>query len=133
MTAVAAANRVISWFEIPAVDFERAVRFYETALDVELRRETMAGVPMAVFSRADEATGGSIVHNPRQMLPAEHGAGVAVYLNAEPSLQATLARIERAGGRQSGSLVELPHDLGYIGFFVDTEGNRIGLHSQQLR
>lgn len=39
----------ITWFEIPAVDIERAQRFYETVLATAMRRETMAGSPMAVF------------------------------------------------------------------------------------
>jgi predicted enzyme related to lactoylglutathione lyase len=30
-------------------------------------------------------------------------------------------------------LIELPNNYGYIGFFVDSEGNRVGLHSMTLR
>ncbi|CAN7220477.1 VOC family protein [Trinickia sp. LjRoot230] len=132
--ATATATRVLAWFEIPAMDFERAVRFYEAALDTELPREVVGGVPMALFAHADEAaTGGCIIHNPAQLRPAEPGAGALVYLHAEPSLQAALARVERAGGTRDGTLVELPNNYGYIGFFIDTEGNRVGLHSPNLR
>lgn len=133
MTAVATATRVLAWFEIPALDFARAVRFYEAALDAPLRREVFGGMPMAVFPHEDEATGGAIVCNPRDMRPSVTGDGVAVYLNAEPTLQATLDRIEPAGGKIDGSIVELPNDIGYIAFFIDTEGNRVGLHSRHLR
>ena len=129
----AAAARVIAWFEIPALDFHRAVRFYEAALDAPMHREVFGGVPMAVFSHGDEATGGAIVCNPRAMRPSTGGDGVTVYLSAEPTLQTTLDRIEPAGGKLDGSIVELPNDIGYIAFFIDTEGNRIGLHSRQLR
>lgn len=133
MTALATATRVVAWFEIPALDFNRAVRFYEAALGAPLHREVFGGVPMAVFSHEDEATGGAIVCNPRDTRPSVTGDGVTVYLNAEPTLQATLARIEPAGGKIDGSIVELPNDIGYIAFFIDTEGNRIGLHSRHLR
>ncbi|RKP51069.1 VOC family protein [Trinickia fusca] len=133
MTAAATATRVISWFEIPALDFDRAVRFYEAALDTPLSREVFGGVPIAVFAKEEEATGGCIVHQPGQMRPAAAGEGVLVYLNAEPSVSATLERIARAGGKQDGSVIELPNDIGYIGYFVDTEGNRVGLHSKNLR
>jgi predicted enzyme related to lactoylglutathione lyase len=61
------------------------------------------------------------------------GDGVAVYLAAEPTLQATLDRIGPAGGKIDGSIVELPNEIGYIAFFIDPEGNRIGLHSRYLR
>lgn len=133
MSALATATRAIAWFEIPALDFNRAVRFYEAALDAPLHREVFGGVPMAVFSHEDEATGGAIVCNPRDTRPSVTGDGVTVYLSAEPTLQATLARVEPAGGKIDGSIVELPNDIGYIAFFIDTEGNRIGLHSRHLR
>lgn len=132
-TATATATRVINWFEIPAIDFERAVRFYEAVLDADLPREVVGGVPMALFAHDEDATGGCIVHNPGQMRPAENNAGVLVYLNAEPSVQSALNRVARAGGKQVGSLVELPNNYGYIGFFIDSEGNRVGLHSTTLR
>lgn len=133
MSTLATATRAIAWFEIPALDFDRAVRFYEAALDAPLHRETFGGVPMAVFAHEDEATGGAIVCNPRDTRPSVTGDGVTVYLNAEPTLQAMLGRIEPAGGKIDGSIVELPNDIGYIAFFIDTEGNRIGLHSRHLR
>ena len=53
MTATATATRAISWFEIPAIDFERAVRFYEAALDQPMHREVFGGVPTAVFARGE--------------------------------------------------------------------------------
>ena len=133
MTATATATRTISWFEIPALNFDRAVRFYEAALDQPMRREVFGGVPMAVFPHEDETTGGAIVCNPRDTRPSVTGDGVTVYLAAEPTLQATLDRITPAGGKLDGSIVELPHDIGFIAFFIDPECNRIGLHSRYLR
>ena len=135
MTAAATANttRAISWFEIPAIDFERAVRFYEAALDQPMRRELFGGVPMAFFPRDEEATGGAIVCNPRAMRPSSTGDGVTVYLTAEPTLTAMLDRVTPAGGKIDGSIVELPKEIGFIAFVIDPEGNRIGLHSRHLR
>jgi uncharacterized protein len=128
--ATAASTRVLSWFEIPALDFGRAVRFYEAALDVPLGRESVGGVPMAIFAHEDGATGGAIVYNPQHVRP--NGDGVLVYLDAVPSVSDALARIERAGGKKQGPAVELPNSYGYIAFFTDTEGNRVGLHSLKL-
>lgn len=122
--------RVISWFEIPAHDFERATRFYEAALDTSLQREVVGGVPMALFAHTDAETGGSIVCNPPDAKP--DSKGVLVYLNATPSVTAALERVEKAGGKKQGPALELPNNYGYIGFFVDTEGNRVGLHSPKL-
>lgn len=128
--ATATASRVIAWFEIPSVDFDRATRFYETALDTQLQREVMGGVPMAMFGHEESATGGCVVYNPREIKPVSDG--VLVYLNAEPSVRAALERVERAGGKKDGMAIELPNNFGYVGFFIDTEGNRVGLHSLKL-
>src|SRR5438445_12798207 len=40
---------VPAWFEIPANRLDRAQKFYETILDVQLKRENMGGGEMAVF------------------------------------------------------------------------------------
>jgi predicted enzyme related to lactoylglutathione lyase len=122
----AAASPVLSWFEIPTADLERAVRFYESALGVTLRREEIGGIPIALFPYTEPATGGALVQHPAQKPSAD---GVIVYLNAQPGVDAVLARVTKAGGAVQGPVVELPREIGYIGFFIDSEGNRIGLHS----
>ena len=123
-------SRVIAWFQIPAHDFERATRFYKAALDVSLQRAVSGGVPMSMFRHAEADTGGCIVYNPPESKP--NADGVLVYLNAKPSVTAALDRIEKAGGRKLGPAVELPDNYGYIGHFIDTEGNRVGLHAPKL-
>jgi hypothetical protein len=120
------SSKVVAWFEIPSVDFDRAVRFYEAALDVKLNRQEIGGQPIAVFGYEEPATGGAIVHSP-SMKPA--GGGVLVYLTAQPTVDAALARVEQAGGKVDGPVIKLPQEIGYIAFFTDTEGNRLGLHS----
>jgi predicted enzyme related to lactoylglutathione lyase len=51
-----------------------------------------------------------------------------IYLNAGQALSAIVARIEPAGGKLV--VPETPiGEQGAIAIFVDTEGNRIGLHS----
>jgi predicted enzyme related to lactoylglutathione lyase len=123
-------SRVISWFEIPAHDLDRATRFYEAALDMSLQRQVVGGVPMSLFGHAEADTGGCIVFNPPESKP--HADGVLVYLNATPSVTAALDRIQKAGGKKLGPAVELPNNYGYIGHFLDSEGNRVGLHAPKL-
>jgi predicted enzyme related to lactoylglutathione lyase len=123
---MSASFKTVAWFEIPSVDFDRAVRFYEAALDVKLNRQEVGGQPIAIFGYEEPATGGAIVHSP-SMTPSDDG--VLLYLNAQPSVDATLARVEKAGGKTDGPVIRLPQDIGYIAFFRDSEGNRLGLHS----
>ena len=45
---------LVNWFEIPVVDFERAMAFYEHVFEVELERAVIDGHPMAIFPETDE-------------------------------------------------------------------------------
>ena len=122
-------RNALNWFEIPVADLERAQRFYETILDAPLRREAMgAGVTLAIFPYdAPGAVGGCLfdaAHAPKPSMD-----GTVVYLNADPSLDAVLARVDAAGGRIALPRTELPEGMGCFAQIVDSEGNRVGLHA----
>jgi predicted enzyme related to lactoylglutathione lyase len=127
MNAPTVTARAINWFEIPVRDLARAQRFYEALLERPMRRETMGPHEMAMFVCAEGDTGGCLVSGADVPEPSLHGA--TVYLNAEPSLDAALGRVERAGGRTVLPRTELPAGLGAFALVVDPEGNRIGLHA----
>lgn len=118
----------LNWFEIPVLDIERAQRFYETLLDISMRREVMAGQALAIFPYAEGRTGGALISGP--MAPAPSTDGCVVYLDAGRSLDATLARAGELGAKVLMSKVQLPADIGAIAHVVDSEGNRIGLHQR---
>jgi predicted enzyme related to lactoylglutathione lyase len=118
----------VHWFEIPARDLDRASRFYEQVLAAPLRREQMAANALAIFAYDDTGTGGCLMAGEQVAEPS--AAGTIVYLNAEPSLDAALARVEAAGGRIATPKVQLPGDMGCFAHIVDSEGNRVGLHAQ---
>lgn len=44
---------VINWFEIPVADMDRATKFYESVMQVALRREKMDVAELAVFPHED--------------------------------------------------------------------------------
>ena len=120
-------SKPISWFEIPALDINRASAFYEQILAVTLNRGDMGPASLAVFPYdRDHATGGCIMSGPG-LKPNTEGA--IVYLNADPSLDAVLARIDPAGGSIALPRTELPPGMGAYAQILDTEGNRVGLHA----
>jgi predicted enzyme related to lactoylglutathione lyase len=120
-------NKPISWFEIPALDLNRASAFYENILAVTLNRGDEGPASLAVFPfDRDHATGGCLRSGPG-MTPSSEGA--VVYLNADPSLDTVLARIAPAGGAIALPRTELPPGMGAFAHIVDTEGNKVGLHS----
>ncbi|MCR5884223.1 VOC family protein [Rhizobacter sp. J219] len=120
-------QHAVNWFEIPVLEQHRAQAFYERLLDVKLDWQTMGGQSLAVIPYDDGAVGGCLVAAGQGMAPSTEGT--LVYLNAKPSLDAALARVEPAGGRITTPKVQLPGDLGFFAHVTDTEGNRIGLHA----
>ncbi len=119
-------SHAINWFELPTQNLDRAARFYQTLLGIELKREVFAGVPHAIFPRAakDDVIGALIEDAKRQ----PSSVGTLLYLNANGKLDACLARLGDAGGK-----VVLPKTsigpMGFIAIVADTEGNHVGLHS----
>ena len=120
-------QNAIDWFEIPVLDIDRAQVFYETLLVTPMRREAMGPKTLAVFGDADSSVGGCLLAGAD--VPAPSCSGTLVYLNAEPSLDAVLARVQAAGGRIATPKQHLPGDMGCFAHITDTEGNRVGLHA----
>lgn len=55
--------------------------------------------------------------------------GPLIYLNGNPDVQQVLDKVEAAGGKILMPKTEIPPDYGFMAVILDTEGNRIGLHS----
>jgi uncharacterized protein len=120
-------NTIINWFEILATDLNRAVAFYEQILALTLNRGDMGPQSLAVFPYdRDHATGGTLITGPG-FKPSTDGA--VVYLHATESLDAVLDRIVPAGGKILLPRTELPPGMGAYAHFLDSEGNRVGLHA----
>ncbi len=116
------------WFEIPSVDFERAVKFYEAVFQVKMRRENIGG-DMAIFPYEETAVGGAIVSPQLGYSPS--ATGPAIYLNAGEDLQPMLDRAATSGGKVVTPKTALPPGMGHFAHFQDSEGNRVGLHSEK--
>jgi uncharacterized protein len=119
-------SSVINWFDIPALDFERAVRFYETVLSCRLHQENMLGARLAMFpAKPGEATGAIMA---REGLTPGPG-GTTIYLKAGNDLSTALARVEAAGGKVVFPKTFIKEGFGYFAIMIDSEGNSVGLHS----
>jgi predicted enzyme related to lactoylglutathione lyase len=118
-------TNVAVWFEIPASDFERAVAFYEDLFATRLRRETIAGAELAIFPAEPPGVSGAIVKG-SQFHPGE---GPIVYLNGNGRLDALLARVPELGGKVAVPKTALPQGMGAFAQIIDSEGNRVGLHT----
>jgi len=117
----------INWFEIPASNFERAVAFYSTVLNMNLPVSHINGSDMAFFSSEPLEVSGVIISGDGA---EPSNKGVLLYLNGGDDLSIPLNRIETAGGTVVVSKTKISDELGYYAIFIDTEGNRLALHSQ---
>lgn len=124
-----AYKNAISWFEIGALDLARAQRFYETIFNLKLNPLDLPNIKMRMFPIDDMmGVGGAIVDSGGFHKPSTTD-GPLIYLNANPDLQKVLDRVEGAGGRIMVPKTEISPEYGYMAVIIDTEGNRIGLHS----
>lgn len=119
-------TNAVSWFEIPVHDFDRAREFYSKIFDYEMPTMPMGPIQMGfLLHEREKGVGGAIVHG--EGTPSKEG--VQVYLNGGSNLQIVLDRVEGAGGKVDVPKTEIGQGFGFFAFFLDTEGNRIGLHS----
>jgi predicted enzyme related to lactoylglutathione lyase len=120
----------INWFEIPAINLDRAFNFYSTVLNNNVRKGTFGNVEIILFDvpfANGEAVGGSIVV--RDDLKPTIDGGV-IYLNAFGRLSDAVSKVENAGGKVLVPFIDLGK-FGFSSIIVDSEGNKIGLLSNE--
>lgn len=125
-------HNVVGWFEIPVADMDRAVAFYEAVMGYSLDRQTMGPLDMAWFPWVEKGMGspGSLVHHEDFYKPSTDGA--LVYFTAfSGDLSNELSRVEPNGGKVLLPKKLIAEGYGYMGLFLDTEGNRVALHSRE--
>ena len=122
-------QNAISWFEIPSSDLERATKFYESIFKVQLVPLDLPDIKMRMFPLDDQKyVGGAVVDSGGFHKPSATD-GPLIYLNGNPDVQHILDRVEAAGGKIMVPKTEISPEYGSMAVIIDTEGNRIGLHS----
>lgn len=120
-------TNALNWFEIPVSDFPRARAFYSAIFDFEMPENPMGPNMMGFFLHEQgKGVGGAIVSGPGYVPSA---TGSLVYLAAGADLSVVLNRVEAAGGTILLGKTEVAPGLGFYAFLLDTEGNRVALHS----
>ena len=120
-------KHAINWFEIPVKNMDQAKAFYENVFDTEMQVMEAMGMKSAFFPAdlQDGGIGGCIIQG-EGYEPSTSGA--VVYLNGGDDLGVPLSKVVAAGGQ-----VLLPKTAignnGFMAYFSDTEGNKVGLHS----
>ncbi|PZF71405.1 VOC family protein [Taibaiella soli] len=118
----------LNWFEIPVTDMQRAKNFYDKVFDINIAVDNMMGMEMGFlpFEDGNGKVSGALVKSDMHK-PSMDGA--LVYLNANPDIQKVVDRVESAGGKVVMPKTLINEQVGYMAFFTDTEGNKMGLHA----
>lgn len=121
-----AMNSYVSIFEIPATDLSRAINFYQNILDIKIEKMEMPGFEMGLLPYENQTVVGVIMKGEGFQPSAD---GVTIYLNGGNDLQVILDKVEKNGGKVL--MPKTPHadESGFFALFIDSEGNRLGLHS----
>ena len=123
-------ENAISWFEIPTTDLDRATTFYESIFRIKVFPLDTPNLKMRMFPIDNMApgVGGALVYSGGFHTPSAT-EGPLIYLNANPDVQIVLDRVPAAGGRVIVPKTQISPEYGYMAAFIDSEGNRIALHS----
>ena len=119
-------ENLINWFEIPATDFSRAVSFYKAVLGLDIKETEMFGTKMGLFPTDRGNVSGAIAQG-EEYKPSSDG--VLAYLNGGTDLQNVLDKVESNNGKVIVPKTQISPEMGYFGMFIDTEGNKMAVHS----
>jgi uncharacterized protein len=119
------ANQIV-WCDIPVKDLDRAIKFYSAVLGGPVSKEAHGEMKFGLLPHAQDSVSGCLV----VLDDAQPSAnGPLIYLNCEGRLDAAGAAVEKNGGK----ILKPKHPIGPYGsrtVILDSEGNRIALHSK---
>jgi len=120
------ANTIV-WADIPVTDMDRARTFYGAVLQAEI--ELMDGANGDVALLPGNPMGGEVSGDLVRGENQTPGAGgVTIYFDSKGDPEGMIERAVAAGGKVLTPVASMGDMVGFIGFFQDSEGNRIGVH-----
>jgi uncharacterized protein len=118
------SNKLV-WVDIPVIKLDRAIRFYSAVLGTEVEKVDYPGMSIGSIPHKDGEVAGSLyvceTHKPSM-------DGPLIYLNVHGRLDEAVEAVAAIGGK----VLEPMESMGPFGsraIVVDSEGNRIALHS----
>jgi uncharacterized protein len=117
-------NQIV-WCDIPAKSLDRAIMFYSAVLGMKIEKQSFPGMEFAAFAH-ENGVGGCLFAGQEAQPSAQ---GPLIYLNCQGRLDEAATAVNTNGGK----ILQPKHQIGPYGFRVvvlDSEGNRIALHSR---
>ncbi|EKE29106.1 MAG: Glyoxalase/bleomycin resistance protein/dioxygenase [uncultured bacterium (gcode 4)] len=119
-------KNAIVWFEIPSLDFERAVKFYKSIVEWEFIIDESNWMKMAIFPYDRmEWVWWAIIQTPN-IKPTEDW--ITVYLAAWESIEKYIDNVIKNGWKIILPKMDIWREMGFIAQFIDPEWNRVWIH-----
>lgn len=118
------ANTIV-WADIPVTDMDRARKFYAAVLEAEIPLMDGANGDVALLPMEPGTVSGDLVRH-ESAKPGQ--GGCTIYLDSKGDPEGMVERAVAAGGAMLMPVTSMGDMVGSIGFFQDSEGNRVGVH-----
>mgnify|MGYP005819504797 CR=1 FL=1 len=118
-------NNQIVWVDIPVTDLDRAIAFYSAVLAGEIKKESFEHFQFGLLPHADTSVSGCLVLSPKDHI---HDTGPLIYFNVDGRLDDAVAQAKKF----EVNIIEekfMMGEHGYRAVIIDSEGNKIALHS----
>ena len=120
----------LCWTDIPVTNLDRAINFYSAVLGQEVSKMSEGGIEYGLLPHEEQNASGCLCvgsdsagsdNKPSQ-------SGPLIYLSVEGRLDDAVGAVRGNGGKVLQKKQQIgPH--GFRAVIVDSEGNRIALHS----
>jgi uncharacterized protein len=121
---------VIVWADIPVTDMQRAMKFYAHVTGMTVMPMPGTNDTVALIGGPGDAAlegGGMVVSADLYVGGKPSHDGPTVYFGSGGDIDGMAARVIEAGGTILQEKQFMGDMIGWIVFFEDTEGNRIGI------
>ena len=120
----------LCWTDIPVKNLDRAIKFYSAVLGHEVRKMAESGFEYGLLPHEEQNASGCLCVGSDSLgqsnQPAQNGP--LIYLSVEGRLDDAVKAAKSNGGQVLEDRQQIgPH--GFRAVIVDSEGNRIALHS----
>jgi predicted enzyme related to lactoylglutathione lyase len=120
----------LCWTDIPVTNFDRAVKFYSAVLGQKVPKMSEGGAEYGLLPHEEQSASGCLCVSADsaglENKPSQ--SGPLIYLSVAGRLDDAVKAVRANGGKVLQEKQQIgPH--GFRAVIVDSEGNRIALHS----
>ena len=119
------SQNTFCWADVPVTNLDRAIKFYSAVLGGEVKKESFGEMSFGLLPHYESNVSGCLVVA-KDNQPSQNG--IMVYFSVEGRLDDAIAQV----GKNGGKILQEKHQIGPHGFrsiVLDSEGNRVALHS----